>query len=270
MTKIAIAPDYRNLLNLEGRGFVVLGAGDGIGAQISHALAQCGARLFCADVVEERARAIAEAVGGFHGTADVTTAEGVATVFKEAQAKLGVIRGVVDVIGVARIKPVADFADEEFEWQLSIALRHALYTLRTLSGAMPEGGPVTFVGSMSGNRAVAGQVIYGMSKAALHHLVRGAAAELGPKGIRVNVIAPGFIKTPRLLELLEQSQWDAIDRNVPLGRAAMPEEIAATLLFLSSDMASHVSGVVLPVDGGVSVKAALPDLTYGAPSGGQN
>lgn len=268
MAMAATAPDYRNLLNLEGRGFVVLGAGDGIGAQISHALAQCGARLFCVDIAEERARSIAEAVGGFYGAADVTTSEGIAKVFKEAQAKLGVIRGVVDVIGVARIKPIAEFADEEFEWQLGIVLRHALYTLRTISHAMPEGGPVTFVGSMSGNRAVANQVIYGTSKAALHHLVRGAAAELGPKGIRVNVIAPGYIKTPRLLELLDEAQWDAIDRNVPLGRAATPEEIAATLLFLSSDMASHVSGAVLPVDGAVSVSAALPGLTFGAASRG--
>lgn len=262
------APDYRALLNLDGRGFVVLGAGDGIGAQISHALAQCGARLFCVDVMEERARAIAESVGGFHGVADVTTAEGVAAVFKEAQERLGTIRGVVDVIGMARIKPIAEFADDELEWQLSIVLRHAFYTLRAISQAMPQGGPVTFVGSMSGNRVVANQVVYGTSKAALHHLVRGAAAELGPLGIRVNAVAPSFIKTPRLLELLDEAQWDAIDRAVPSGRSATPEEIAATLLFLSSDMAAHVNGVVMPVDGGASLTAALPGLKFGAASRG--
>lgn len=268
MAQVATAPDYRGLLNLDGRGFVVLGAGDGIGAQVTHALAQCGARLFCVDVAEDRARAIAEAVGGHHGVADVTTSEGVAHVFKEAQARLGVIRGVVDVIGIARIKPLADFSDEEFEWQLGIVLRHALYTLRAAAQAMTEGGPVTFVGSMSGDRAVANQVVYGTSKAALHHLVHGAAAELGPKGIRVNAIAPGFIKTPRLLELLDKAQWDAIDRTVPSGQAASTAEIAAALLFLSSDMASHVNGVVMPVDGGVSVTAALPDLKFGAASRG--
>ncbi|HKX79037.1 MAG TPA: SDR family oxidoreductase [Novosphingobium sp.] len=269
MAQLVAAPDYRGLLNLEGRGFVVLGAGDGIGAQISHALAQCGARVFCVDVVEERARAIAEAVGGFHGVADVTSPEGVAAVFGQAQDALGTIRGIVDVIGVARIKPIAEFADDEFEWQLGIVLRHALYTLRSAATAMTEGGAVTFVGSMSGNRVVANQIVYGTSKAALHHLVRGAAAELGPQGIRVNAVAPGFIKTPRLLELLDKAQWDAIDRTVPTGEAASPEEIAAALLFLSSDMASHVSGVVMPVDGGVSVSAALPDLQFGAKARGQ-
>lgn len=268
MAEVAAAPDYRALLGLDGRGFVVLGAGDGIGAQISHALAQCGAGVFCVDIDEDRARAIAGAVGGHWCVADVTTPAGVASVIDEAQAKLGLIRGFVDVIGVARIKPIAEFADDEFEWQLGIVLRHALYVLRAASAAMPEGGPLTFVGSMSGNRAVANQIVYGTAKAALHHLVRGASTELGPKGIRVNAIAPGFIRTPRLLELLDQAQWDQIDRQVPSGRAATPEEIASTLLFLSSDMAAHVNGVVMPVDGGVSVTAALPDLKFGPASRG--
>ena len=255
--------DYRDLLSLEGRGYIVLGAGDGIGAQIALALAQCGARLFCVDLSIERAQAIAAAVDGYAFAADVTTSDGVNAVFQEAKAKLGVIRGIVDIIGVARIKPIADFADEEFEWQLSIVLRHALYTLRSAANAMPQGGPITFVGSMSGNRVVENQVIYGTSKAALHHLVRGAAAELGPKAIRVNAVAPGFIKTPRLLDLLDAQQWAEIDRQVPLGQAATPEEIASALLFLSSDLASHVNGVVMPVDGGVSVNAALPNLKFG-------
>jgi 3alpha(or 20beta)-hydroxysteroid dehydrogenase len=267
MGQVAV-PDYRDLLALDGRGFVVLGAGDGIGAQISHALAQCGAQLLCVDIVEEKARSIADAVGGHWCVADVTTPTGAAKVFEEGQARLGVIRGLVDVIGVARIKPIAEFADDEFEWQLGIVLRHALYVLRAAAGAMPEGGPITFVGSMSGNRAVANQIVYGTAKAALHHLVRGAAAELGPKGIRVNAVAPGFIRTPRLLELLDKAQWEQIDRQVPSGRAATPEEIAATLLFLSSDMAAHVNGVVMPVDGGVGVTAALPDLKFGPASRG--
>ena len=260
--------DYRSLLTLDGRGFVVLGAGDGIGAQVSHALAQCGARVICVDIVEERAKAVAEAVGGFSCVADVTRSEGMATVFKEAQTRLGVIRGIVDVIGMARIKPIAEFTDDDFEWQLGIVLRHALYTLRSAAAAMPEGGPVTFVGSLSGNRVVSNQIMYGTAKAALHHLIRGAALELGARGIRVNAVAPGFIRTPRLLQLLDAAQWQEIDHHVPTGRAATPEEIAAALLFLSSDMAAHVNGVVMPLDGGVSVTAALPNLQFGRSSKG--
>lgn len=269
MTNTFTAPDYRSLLSLEGRGYVVLGAGDGIGAQTAIALAQCGAKVFCVDLVQEKADAIAAQVNGYAGVGDVTTPEGVAKVFAEAQEKLGVIRGVVDVIGVARIKPIRDFQDDELEWQLGIVVRHAFYTLRTIATAMPQGGPVTFVGSMSGNRVVANQIIYGMSKAALHHLVRGAAAELGPQGIRVNAIAPGFIKTPRLLELLDKQQWDTIDSGVPIGSAATVDEIASVLLFLSTDMSSHVNGVVMPLDGGVSVSAVLPQLKFGPKSRGE-
>src|SRR3546814_12350285 len=115
MTQAAASPDYRALLSLDDRGFIVLGAGDGIGAQISHGLAQCSARVFCVDIVEDKARAIAEAVGGHRCAADVTSAAGVAKVLKAALVQLGVIHGVVDVLGVARIKTIAEFADEEFE-----------------------------------------------------------------------------------------------------------------------------------------------------------
>src|SRR3546814_20773679 len=95
MTQAAAAPDYRALLSLDDRGFIVLGAGDGIGAQISHGLAQCGARVFCVDIVEDQARAIAEAVGGTHCAAHVTLAAGVATVLTAAPraARKSVVEG---------------------------------------------------------------------------------------------------------------------------------------------------------------------------------
>lgn len=262
-------PDYRNLLDLSGRGFVVLGAGDGIGAQISHGLSQCGARLLCVDLDEDRASDIAAATGGYPYAADVTNAEGVAGVFAEAKAKLGTVRGVVDVIGVARIKPIPDFSVEEVDWQFSIVLRHALYTLQQAATAMTEGGSVTFVSSMSGDRVVQNQVLYGTAKAALNHLVHGAGVEFGPRGIRVNAVAPGFIRTPRLLELLDQEAWRRIDKVVPVGRAATPAEIASALLFLASDMAAHITGVVVPVDGGVGATVALPGLAFGPASRGE-
>ncbi len=129
------------------------------------------------------------------------------------------------------------------------------------------GGTMTFVGSMAGDRAVKNQLAYGVAKAALHHLVRMAALELGPSGVRVNAVAPGFIRTPRLNARLDEAQWATIGRSVPLGRAATPAEIAAPLLFLSSGLSSHVSGQVLAVDGGTGVVGALPDLKFGPAPG---
>ena len=263
MTGGAQAIRYADRLRLDGRGFIVLGAGDGIGAETARALSQSGAIPFCVDLVQEKADAIASATGGHACVADVTSADGVDHVFAEAKRVLGEIRGVVDIVGAVRVKPIADFSDDEFEWQQAIVLRHALYTVRAAARTMSADGVLTFVGSMIGNLAVPNQIVYGTYKAALHHLVRGAAAELGRQGIRVNAVAPGVIKTPLLLDLLDKEQWRKLDEGVPTGAVARMDEIASALLFLSTDLASHVNGVVLPVDGGMGVVAALPTLNFG-------
>ena len=135
----ANSADYRRLLDLTGRGFVVLGAGLGIGAEFCRALSQCGAELVCVDIDGARARQIADEVKGAPLTADVTDRSALETVFREAQAKLGVIRGVVNVIGVARIKPLTSFTDDELNWQFNIVLRHALLTLQLAGVAMSKG-----------------------------------------------------------------------------------------------------------------------------------
>jgi NAD(P)-dependent dehydrogenase (short-subunit alcohol dehydrogenase family) len=109
------------------------------------------------------------------------------------------------------------------------------------------------------------EVVYGTAKAALHYLVLSAASELARDGIRVNAVAPGFIRTPRLEQMLGADQWALVDRAIPLGRAAQPHEIAAPLLFLASELSSHVTGQVLAVDGGLANEAALPALAFAKP-----
>ena len=116
---------------------------------------------------------------------------------------------------------------------------------------------------MAGQRVVPNQAIYGSAKAALHHLVRCAANEHGARRVRVNAIAPGFIRTPRLEEILSPEQWTAVESRIPLQQAATPAEIASTILFLASDLSRHVTGQVLAVDGGLGNAAAMPDLKWG-------
>jgi NAD(P)-dependent dehydrogenase (short-subunit alcohol dehydrogenase family) len=82
--------------------------------------------------------------------------------------------------------------------------------------------------------------------------------ELGPQGVRVNVISPGFTRTPRLNKMLSEERWAAIGEGIPLGRAATPDEIAGPLLFLSSELSAHVNGTVLAIDGGLGAMAAIP------------
>jgi NAD(P)-dependent dehydrogenase (short-subunit alcohol dehydrogenase family) len=98
-----------------------------------------------------------------------------------------------------------------------------------------------------------GLLAYGAAKAALHHLVRGAAQELAADGIRVNAVAPGLTRTPRLDAANPPAFWDEQSRHIPLGRPAAPADIAAAVLYLSTPMARHVTGHVLPVDGGASL-----------------
>ena len=260
-----LIPDYPGLTRLTKRNFVVLGAGQGIGEQAAHALSQAGARVLCVDLDPGRAEAIAKAVSGHPCVADVTNREGIAKVFAGARAAFGPVHGIVDIVGVARIKELAEFADDDWEWQFGIVLRHAFLTLQYGAAAVAEagGGAMVFVGSMAGNRVVPNQAVYGTAKAALHHLVRCAANEYAPRNVRINAIAPGFIRTPRLEELLSPQQWQAVESHIPLGHAATPAEIAATILFLAGDLSSHVTGQVLAVDGGLGNAAAVPDLAWG-------
>jgi NAD(P)-dependent dehydrogenase (short-subunit alcohol dehydrogenase family) len=261
----ASTPNYLALLSLQGRGFVVLGAGQGIGEQVAHALAQAGARVFCVDSDRDRADKIARDVGGHPCVADVTQRADLERVFGEARERLGAVNGIVDIVGVARLKSLAEFSEQEWDWQFDIVLRHAFLTLQLGAAAVAAtgGGSITFVGSLAGNRSVRQQVPYGTAKAALHHLVRSAAVELAEKNIRVNAVAPGFIRTPRLEQILAPDQWALVEQHIPMGRAAKPFEIAAPILFLASDLSSHVTGQILGVDGGLDSAAALPELKWG-------
>jgi NAD(P)-dependent dehydrogenase (short-subunit alcohol dehydrogenase family) len=181
---------------------------------------------------------------------------------------LGAVSGIVDIVGIARIKPLAAFDDAAWGEQFDQVLRHAFLTLQIGAAALREagGGTITFVGSMAGLRAVREQVAYGTAKAALHHLVRSAASELARDRIRVNAVAPGFIRTPRLEQILAADQWQLIEQAIPLARAAQPHEIAAPLLFLASELSSHITGQVLAVDGGLANEAALPVLSFAKPA----
>jgi NAD(P)-dependent dehydrogenase (short-subunit alcohol dehydrogenase family) len=119
---------------------------------------------------------------------------------------------------------------------------------------------MVFVGSISGLVHVPGQAAYGAAKAALHQLVASMGRELAPAGVRVNGVAPGFTKTPRLLEILSTEQWSQIASIIPRGVPGSPAEIAAAILFLASDLSSYISGQVLAVDGGLTGQVLLPPL----------
>ena len=254
MTDPNEVPDYLSLLRLDGKSVVVLGAGQGIGRQTSHALAQAGAQCICVDLDAGLAEAVADEVGGVALVGDATKRPEVERLFAEAAARPGGFHAVVDIIGMARFKMLVDMDDADLAWQYDIVLGHAILALQVAGPMLVEngGGAFTFIASASaGPSGAANHAIYGAMKAGLMSLVRSMAVELGPSGIRVNAIAPGVVFTPRIGAMLGEEGRQRNADAAPLGRVALPSDIAAGLLFLTSDLASYVTGQTLSVDGGM-------------------
>jgi NAD(P)-dependent dehydrogenase (short-subunit alcohol dehydrogenase family) len=254
-------PNYATLYGLAGRVMVVLGGGNGIGRQTCHALAQAGARVVCVDRDQVRADAVAREVNGVAYAGDVTKRSDVERIFAAAR-KEGGVRGVVDIVGMPHLGPLTKLDDRLWASQFDLVLTHAFLAIQVGGKAIADagGGAMVFVASMSGMTQIPGQVAYGTAKAALIQLVAGMGLELGPMRVRVNAVAPGFVRTPRLNAMLSEQQWGQIGNLIPLGGPASPAEIAAPILFLCSDMSSHVTGQTLLVDGGIAGVVSLPKL----------
>ena len=197
-------PHYPDLLRLDGRGAVVIGAGQGIGRQAAHALASAGARVVCVDLEPERAHDVAEEVGGIPWVGDARDRPSVERMAADATAALGRVDSVVDIVGMSRYETLLDTDDESWAWHHDTVLRHAWLAIQAFGRPMAEsgGGTVAIVASVSGLTGAPLHAAYGAAKAGLMSLVRSAAVELGPAGIRVNAVAPGVVATPRVAALL--------------------------------------------------------------------
>jgi NAD(P)-dependent dehydrogenase (short-subunit alcohol dehydrogenase family) len=248
--------------DLSGQGTVVLGAGAGMGAESCRALSEAGATLLCVDRDPELAGAIAEECGGIPIAEEVTSREGMQRILAKAGEAFGTsFKGLVDIVGMANPQPLEKFDDASFQAQLDIILRHAFLAIQLGAPmiAANGGGAMTFIGSGSGLRSVPNQTVYGLAKAALHHLVLCSSREFAARGVRMNVIAPNYVRTPRLLKALGEDFWRKVDEAAPMKRAGTTEDIASVVLFLQSSLAAYVTGNVLTLDGGAAIAAALPE-----------
>jgi len=253
-------PPDPDLLRLDGRGAVVVGAGQGIGRQAAHALASVGARVFCIDMEADLAVEVAAEVSGLAGVGDARRRDDVDRLIGEAARAFGRVHHVVDIVGMAQFGDLLDIDDANWESHHDECVRQALYVLQAGARALREGGggSMAFVASVSGISSAPRHAAYGVAKAGLMSLIRSAAVELGPMGIRVNAVAPGVVWTPRVSGYLGEEGRVEQSANSPLGTVARPADIAAALLFLISDLAGYVTGQTLTVDGGVGVKFPYP------------
>jgi len=253
-------PQYADMLRLDNQGFVVLGAGQGIGEQVSHALAQSGAELMCVDFDAGRAETVAAAVGGQACVADITRADDVQRVFGAARQRFGNrFKGLVDVVGVPVGGGLAAMDPAQWQRQFDLVVGHAWLALQLAVPLMQAngGGSMVFIGSMAGAVPRSGSLLaYGAAKAALHHLVKSAAQEFAGAGIRINAVAPGLTRTPRLQDANGEEFWQAQSASIPLGRPALTADIAASVLYLCTALSRHVTGNIVLVDGGASLGSA--------------
>jgi NAD(P)-dependent dehydrogenase (short-subunit alcohol dehydrogenase family) len=258
--------DYQGSLRLDGRGFVVLGAGQGIGLATTKALAGQGASILCVDRDEALAKAAADEIGGHFEVADVTEEAALERVFARAASLYGdSLSGMVDIVGMADLRAIDQFTQEQWDRQFNLIVRHEFFAFKHASlkfGA--RGGTMVCISSVAGIRSFEGQAVYGAAKAAMNHLVGTAAVEMGPRNIRVNAVAPGLTVTPRLSGALGADRLRELSEHVPLRRLGAPEDIAAAVLFLSSELSRQITGVVLSVDGGLANHGAFPPLNVGA------
>ena len=247
-------------LGLSGKRALVAGAGRGIGRATALLLAEAGARVGCMEIDEGRRAAIVKEVEAAGAEAvDLRQRADVEAAVASTVGAFGGIDVAIDIAGEARWNPVLEQTDADWEQSFALVLRHVFFLFQAAGARMVEerGGALVAVASVSGLFAAPFHAAYGAAKAGLISLVKTFAIELAPKGVRVNAVAPGAIKTPRVLAATTEERREASARSIPLGRMGEPEEIAKVATFLASDLASYVTGQTVVADGGASVKFPL-------------
>jgi 3-oxoacyl-[acyl-carrier protein] reductase len=237
--------------SLEGRTALVTGGSRGIGKAIAAELAGAGAAVVVGyRSGGEEAEAVALEIGGRAVQADVAQAEDAQRLVEEA----GDIDILVNNAGVTRDGLLARMSDEDWRVVLDTNLGGTFNTCRAAARGMMKrrGGAIVNISSVVGLHGNPGQTNYSASKAGIIGFTKALARELGSRGVRANVVAPGYVSTRLTNELPEELQ-QAMLANTPLGRLGEPEDIAGAVRFLCSDAASFVTGEVLLVDGGLGM-----------------
>jgi 3-oxoacyl-[acyl-carrier protein] reductase len=237
--------------SLEGKTALVTGGSRGIGRAIAVELGRAGASVVLAyHSGRDEAQAVATEIGGRAAQADVSDPESAKALVEEA----GELDILVNNAGVTRDGLLARMSDDDWRTVLETNLSSVFYTCRAAARGMMRrrSGAIVNVSSIVGVHGNPGQTNYAASKAGIIGFTKSLARELGSRGVRANVVAPGYVST-RLTDVLPEAAQQAMLANTPLGRLGDPADVAHAVRFLVADEASFITGEVVLVDGGLGM-----------------
>ena len=243
---------------------LITGAGIGIGAATAQAFAKAGYRTIVTDILDDEGREVVSGIESEGGEAeyrrlDVTSTDEADSVVSAVEERYGALDTVVANAGIAHKVPLPELTDEKWDHTHEVDLKGVMRVCRAAAPAMRRAGRGSMI-SVSSIMGVAygwdEHVQYSAAKAGVVGLVRGLAVELARDGVRVNGIAPGYIRTAQALSEEHSLGPEGLEQAaefIPMGRVGEPEDIADVILFLASDAARYLTGQVIVVDGGLLV-----------------
>ena len=241
---------------IRDKGVLISGGTSGIGLATARRFLEEGARVFLSGVTEEEVeKALADLDGSVDGAGgDVAEEQAVAGLVDHATRFLGRIDVLINNAGIARKSAFLETGVADWDRTIAVNLRGMFLVAQAVARSMVADGRGGAIVNMASTNALGGEedfADYNASKGGVLQLTRTMAVELGPKGVRVNCVCPGFIDTPLNRALASEQEFETYERErIPLRRRGRPEEVASAYLFLASDDASFVNGAALVVDGG--------------------
>lgn len=264
-THARATPSIAQLFDLSGKVAIVTGGALGIGQAIARRLAEAGAAVVIADINLEAARATADEIAGrgakaFALRADASRVEEAQATVRQTVEQFGRLDILVNDAGIFPFTPALELTEAQWDRVLSLNLKGAFFHAQAAAKQMiaqGSGGAIVNIASVDGLHPTGALAHYDASKAGLIMVTKSLAKELGPRGIRVNAIAPGGVQTPGVAAISAPQPGAGSEQPtdpmaaIPLGRIGQPDEIATVALFLASPAASYMTGSLVVADGGL-------------------